>query len=238
MGAPAGGVFVPANLSVYSYAHQRPAVLKDPNGKWVEDLFIGVPSLGLGLWSLGNNVWEGNWGAAAVDAAGIVADGVAIATPGAPGGAGLGIKATREGTEAAMRSQADDVAAEIAEQGARQVDEATDAATPNIREVTVSRERYPESAQHIDDAVAQGHPDVLTIDRAGATQNRAESLDGIPTRTGQDRDEFPPAMFREGGDGASVRYIDPSDNRGAGACIGNQCRGLEDGTQIRIVVED
>jgi hypothetical protein len=32
----------------------------------------------------------------------------------------------------------------------------------------------------------------------------------------KDRDEYPPAMFNEGG-GASVRKINPSDNRGAGA---------------------
>jgi YD repeat-containing protein len=39
----------------------------------------------------------------------------------------------------------------------------------------------------------------------------------------------------EGGRGASVRPISPSDNRGAGACVGAQCRGLPDGTRIRII---
>lgn len=43
-------------------------------------------------------------------------------------------------------------------------------------------------------------------------------------------------MFEEGGAGASVRYIDPSDNMGAGACLGNLCRPYRDGTRVRIVV--
>jgi len=122
-----GGVFAPVNLSSYNYAHNRPVRLTDPNGAWVEDVFIGVPSIGIGLWSIGSNIWEGNWGAAAIDAGGIVADAAAIVTPGVPGGAGLGIKATREGVEATARRRVDDVASDMAEQGTRQVDEATDA---------------------------------------------------------------------------------------------------------------
>jgi filamentous hemagglutinin len=39
-------------------------------------------------------------------------------------------------------------------------------------------------------------------------------------------------MFQEGGKSASVSHI----NRGAGACIGAQCRGLSDGTRVRIDV--
>lgn len=68
--------------------------------------------------------------------------------------------------------------------------------------------------------------------------NRRESLKGVETKPGLDRDEYPPAMFKEGGSGASVQHIDPSDNRGAGACIGAQCRGLPDGTKVEINVSD
>ncbi len=63
-------------------------------------------------------------------------------------------------------------------------------------------------------------------------------MKGIPTKKGLDRDEYPPAMFREGGSGASVRHINIGDNRGAGKIIGNQCSGLACGTQIRIDVVD
>jgi RHS repeat-associated protein len=102
--------------------------------------------------------------------------------------------------------------------------------------ITVDRGRYPESAKHIEDAQAAGHPSTVTIDRTGAAARRQQALSKTPARSGADRDEYPPAMFKEGGKGSSVRYINPSDNRGAGACIGAQCRGLSDGTRVRIEV--
>jgi hypothetical protein len=83
--------------------------------------------------------------------------------------------------------------------------------------------------------MGNGQPDVLTIDRGGAKGRRADAMAGQKVVPGQDRDEYPPALTAEGGRGASVRPISPSDNRGAGACIGAQCRGLPDGTRIRIV---
>jgi filamentous hemagglutinin len=83
-----------------------------------------------------------------------------------------------------------------------------------------------------------GKPDVLTIDRAGAPANRQESIGGLDKVPGQQLDEYPPAMFKEGGAGASVRPINSRDNMSAGACIGNSCRGLADGERVRIKVED
>ena len=53
---------------------------------------------------------------------------------------------------------------------------------------------------------------------------------------GKHLDEYPPAMFKEGGSGASVRAIDPRDNMSAGACIRNQCEGLSNGAKIRVNV--
>ena len=100
--------------------------------------------------------------------------------------------------------------------------------------VEVSKDKYPESAQHAQDAVENGHPEVLTIDRAGAADRRKESLNGQTRVSGMDLDEYPPAMFAEGGSGASVRAINPSDNRGSGATIGGQLRGYPDGTKVII----
>ncbi|WP_438041128.1 NucA/NucB deoxyribonuclease domain-containing protein [Sorangium sp. So ce128] len=97
--------------------------------------------------------------------------------------------------------------------------------------------RYPETAGHIRDAQALGHPSTLTIDRPGIGARRAEALSSYAKVPGKQLDEYPPAMFREGGSGASVRPVSPADNMGAGACIGNQCRGMPDGTRIRIIVE-
>ena len=38
--------------------------------------------------------------------------------------------------------------------------------------------------------------------------------------------------------GASVRGINPRNNMGAGACIGNACRGLSNGDKVKIEVVD
>lgn len=104
--------------------------------------------------------------------------------------------------------------------------------------VYVSRSKYPETVSHIEDSIAQGKPAVLTIDRKGAAQRRKEALMDIPSKTGYDRDEYPPAMFKEGGTGASVRYISPKDNRGAGSCIGHQCKQYSDGDKVKIEIKE
>ncbi|SMD69908.1 Sporulation-specific extracellular nuclease precursor [Bacillus paranthracis] len=43
--------------------------------------------------------------------------------------------------------------------------------------------------------------------------------------------------YAEGGTGASVKYITPSDNRGAGSYVGSKVSKLPDGAKIKIVVE-
>jgi Deoxyribonuclease NucA/NucB len=53
----------------------------------------------------------------------------------------------------------------------------------------------------------------------------------------KDRDEYPPAVSQEGGKGASVRPIDPSDNRGAESTMGKQMQSYPNGTQVEIVVK-
>lgn len=98
-------------------------------------------------------------------------------------------------------------------------------------------DRYPETALHIYGAIEQGHSDVCTINRAGAEANRKDSLRGIDTREGFDRDEWPMAMCDEGGKGASVAYISASDNRGAGSWVGNELSQYENGERILFIVE-
>ncbi|HVT12152.1 MAG TPA: RHS repeat-associated core domain-containing protein [Fimbriimonadaceae bacterium] len=107
---------------------------------------------------------------------------------------------------------------------------------PTIEEVTLSRGKYPESAEHIEDATANGSPDELTIDRSGAAGRRREALKGTDPSKGLDRDEYPPAWSKEGGSGSSVRKIPSSDNRGSGASIGNQIRKWPDGTRVKIKI--
>jgi RHS repeat-associated protein len=111
---------------------------------------------------------------------------------------------------------------------------ATEAEIPTV---TINKSRYPETAQHILDAQAEGQPSILTIDREGAAARRTEALQGVDRVTGAQLDEYPPAMFEEGGAGASVRAIPPSDNMGAGASMGNQLRRYPNGTQVEFGVE-
>jgi len=106
------------------------------------------------------------------------------------------------------------------------------------KDVTISKSRHPESAKHVQDAQKAGQPSTLTIDRQGAKTRRREALRDQPTQPGTDRDEYPPAMFKEGGSGGSVRNIPSSDNRGSGACVGAQCRDFPNGTKVNIKVTD
>ncbi len=103
---------------------------------------------------------------------------------------------------------------------------------------TISRTKHPEAAEHVEAAQAAGQPAELTIDRVGAKARGREALRGYPSKPGKDRDEYPPKMFEEGGRGASVRPIAPSDNRGAGASVGNQLRKHLNGTKVKIEVVD
>ena len=100
--------------------------------------------------------------------------------------------------------------------------------------VTLDESRYPQTTDHWQDAVRAGRPSLLHIDRPEEDANRRAALAAHPPRSGYDRDEYPPAVSDEGGRGASVRYISPSDNRGAGATMGNQIEGWCNGQPFRV----
>ena len=106
------------------------------------------------------------------------------------------------------------------------------------KEIRLSRSIHGEAAIHAADAIEAGYPSVLTVDKAGASANRRAATGALDKVPGMQLDEYPPAMFREGGAGASVRAINPHDNMSAGACIGNACRGLNAGDKVRITVGD
>lgn len=97
--------------------------------------------------------------------------------------------------------------------------------------------RYPQTAEHIQKAIAKGESDICTIDRNGAEERRDESLKGIPTKKGYDRDEWPMAVCMEGGKGADIEYVKPKDNRGAGGWIGNRLEGFPDGTKVKFILK-
>lgn len=98
-------------------------------------------------------------------------------------------------------------------------------------------DRYPLTAGHIKAAIEKGEDPICTINREGADENRKQSLNGVPTKPGYDRDEWPMAMCEEGGAGADIEYIPPSDNRGAGSWVGHQLDDYPDGTKVLIEVQ-
>lgn len=115
--------------------------------------------------------------------------------------------------------------------------------------VIVDQGKYPEAANHVreaqmgtswrgDQPFNRMQPAEVTIDRDGADARRAESMKQVPqTRPGYDRDEYPPAVFQEGGTGSSVKYIDPFDNQGSGSTIRHQISGLNDGEKVTVVAD-
>ncbi len=110
------------------------------------------------------------------------------------------------------------------------------------KDVVVRRSQYPQAAKHIEAAQRNGQPTVLQIDRKGAATRRKESIGNVnrnpKPRARTDRDEYPPALTREGGSGSSVRFIDAHDNRGAGSSMRAQTNDLPDGSKIRVLVTD
>ena len=88
----------------YSYGYNNPYKYIDPDGRYVEVGFEAA-SLAIGVSSLIDNIRSENFSSAAVDAGGIVVDGIGVLIPGVPGVAGLGIVASRQGAKLADPSK-------------------------------------------------------------------------------------------------------------------------------------
>lgn len=100
--------------------------------------------------------------------------------------------------------------------------------------VDLDNQRHIKVLRHVWYATSRGREsEHLHIERDGADARRRAALRGIPTKAGFDRDEYPPAIAREGGAGASVRYIPASVNRSAGAVMGDQLEAYCDGQSFR-----
>lgn len=100
--------------------------------------------------------------------------------------------------------------------------------------IGLSSSRYPEVRAHWEAAIARGRPRVLTVHRTGAASRRSRLLRAIPTRPGNDRDEYPMAMARTVVS-ADVAYVDSAQNRGSGAVQGVKLRRYCSGQRFRIV---
>lgn len=109
--------------------------------------------------------------------------------------------------------------------------------------VSFSKTKYPHIRAHYLAAVKAGWPRFLIVNRPGADARRERLLEGVPTKDGYDRDEYPPAVARGRGFHirgenprgwkASVRYLKSRENRSHGSSLGGQLRPFCNGTMFR-----
>ena len=115
-----------------------------------------------------------------------------------------------------------------------------------MQNISFSATKYPNIRRHFLDALRKGWPRTLVVNRAGAAARRDRLLAGYPTRSGRDRDEYPPAVGRGSGPGlergihprgwrADVRYVPSAENRSHGSTLGAKLRRFCNGTRFRYV---
>jgi hypothetical protein len=119
-----------------------------------------------------------------------------------------------------------------------------------VQRIVFSRAKYPNIRRHYILAVGKGWPRVMVVNRRGADARRDRLLEGIPTRAGYDRDEYPAAVGRGRANGdqrglvrginpvgwmADVAYVPSSENRSHGASLRAKLRAFCDGTRFRYV---
>lgn len=104
--------------------------------------------------------------------------------------------------------------------------------------------KYSNIRSHFRAAVRRGWPRTLVLNRRGADERRDRLLEDYPTRSGFDRDEYPPAVGRGRGKGlqrgsdprgwrADVRYVRSAENRSHGASLGAKLRAFCNGVRFR-----
>lgn len=115
-----------------------------------------------------------------------------------------------------------------------------------VQAISFSATKYPNIRAHFRAALRRGWPRTLVLNRPGADERRDRLLRDIPTRSGFDRDEYPPAVGRGRGKGlvrgssprgwrADVRYVESSENRSHGSSLGGKLRRFCNGTRFRYI---
>jgi RHS repeat-associated protein len=110
-------------------------------------------------------------------------------------------------------------------------------AAEELPQLEVSASKYPDLAQNIYHAQQAGHPQVLTAG-GDIAANRAAALDGVPKIPGLSRDEYPFASSKEGGEGAWVGHIPPSQQNSQGGLIKNfnNANNITPGMQYKVAI--
>lgn len=115
-----------------------------------------------------------------------------------------------------------------------------------VQKIGFSATKYPNIFRHFEDALKAGWPQVLKVNRRGADSRRKRLLESVFTRSGFDRDEYPPAVGRGSGRGltrgtnprgwkASVEYVPSAENRSHGSALGTKLRRFCNGTLFSYV---
>ncbi|MCP3997183.1 MAG: hypothetical protein GY722_19315, partial [bacterium] len=107
--------------SLYQFALNNPVDFSDPTGE-IAETWWDAASLTIGVASLTHNLYEQNYGMAALDAFGVVVDGLAVATPILPGGVGIALK-TKRATDTLRKAQLVDQALNVSQGMAQAVHE-------------------------------------------------------------------------------------------------------------------
>jgi len=117
-----------------------------------------------------------------------------------------------------------------------------------VQAIVFRRADYPNIRRHYIAALRRGWPKVMVANRPGADARRDRLLDGVPTRRGFDRDEYPAAVGRGRANGrsralvrgrnprgwmADVAYVESGENRSHGSSLGNKLRPYCNGTRFR-----
>ncbi|HEY4278966.1 MAG TPA: hypothetical protein VGM91_12130 [Conexibacter sp.] len=113
-----------------------------------------------------------------------------------------------------------------------------------VQTISFSRTKYRDIRAHALAAIKKGWPSILVINREGASERRSRLLESWPTRTGKDRDEYPPAVGRGRGAGltkgadpkgwrADVAYVPSGENRSHGSSMGTKLRRFCDGVKFK-----
>ena len=106
-----------------------------------------------------------------------------------------------------------------------------------LPELGISSSKYPDLAENIYHAQQAGHPSVLTHG-GNSMANRNAALQDVPNIRPWSRDEYPFASSMEGGSGAWVGHVFPSQQRAQGGLLSEFLRkqNIKPGDQYRVVI--
>jgi RHS repeat-associated protein len=213
----------PQSLNLYQFVGGNPASKADATGHCVWDLCIAE----------GAATYAAVTGAVALTAAALSTPAGQQATKAAADITDHVISSVASGIKNLFSSQSKADAPSGAVPGTQ-----TKADTQPVVHV-VDPAKTPQVADHVRDAQAKGQPKTVTVgSRADKAARRKAALKGVPVVEGQHRNEYPPAWSAEGGEGADVRHVDPSDNTSDGGSMGQTIKDLPEGTKVEIRVKD